>query len=560
MIMERYDSLSKALLFDSQLKYRLGLVLKRLESYPLDTMNFVMMDLERPPLRTRHAHFCSYDLTGRTLNLYACVSDITGMQIERLTELYQRIMQLRRPSGMFGNACEDYDPDKQICVDNQFLCGLVNYYTLTGDMRALTAAEAAAEHALSAGDKFFLQYPDTGAHHMGAWICEGFAELYRETRDVRYLNVVRRIARECLGSVIGAHAHGYLTTLRGLQRAAVYSGDSELAEIVKTRRQEILDNGYVHPNGDIPECFPSSGRNEGCACADWIMLNLYHGYIYDDASAYEEAEHSLWNALYFNQFVTGGFGHRYFACRGYRTYIEEAWWCCTQTGGLCITEVARHTVTVKNGQLKLNFIFPGRYTVPSEHGNITVTVTTGYPVKAKTHIAVEGTKEDISIRIPKFIKDFSCVRTETDFGYRLDINGIMGHYVEKRGDGYTIKYGPLMLAPMIYSWNMVTEIPVENTVPDGYTHDSVPNYKYSLVLGKPDKNGFLEFNHDPLPCWSVFEEGELAGISGGEVAAVHIPVRFADGSTRDMYFQPLCSATSNLTLMDIPTVFDISEE
>ena len=61
------NSLSKPLLYDSQLKARLGLAKKRLESYPLHSMNFVMMDLERPRLRTRHAHWCTYDLMGRTL-------------------------------------------------------------------------------------------------------------------------------------------------------------------------------------------------------------------------------------------------------------------------------------------------------------------------------------------------------------------------------------------------------------------------------------------------------------------------------------------------------------
>ena len=64
--MKVLNSLGKPFLFDSQLKYRLNLAKKRLESYPLDNMNFVMMDLERPLLRTRHAHMCTYDLTGRT--------------------------------------------------------------------------------------------------------------------------------------------------------------------------------------------------------------------------------------------------------------------------------------------------------------------------------------------------------------------------------------------------------------------------------------------------------------------------------------------------------------
>ena len=557
--MKVLNSLGKPFLFDSQLKYRLNLAKKRLESYPLDNMNFVMMDLERPLLRTRHAHMCTYDLTGRTLNFYACAEGIDGKHIERLPELYSRIMQCRRPSGLFGNGFEinNDPPECAKYVGNQFLCGLVNYYSLTGDMRALNAAKDASDYSLSLGEGFYDALRTDGAHKMEAWIAEGFAEIYRETRDEKYLNAVRRISRECLGSVNGAHSHGYMTTLRGLQRAAIYSGDFELADIVKERRREIIENGYITANGDVSECFPHSHRTEGCSIADWIMLNLYHGYIYDDPEAYEIAEHSLWNALYFNQFVTGGFGHRNFAYRGYLTYIEEAWWCCTQTAGLCFTEIARHTATLKNGRLKLNFLIPGRYTLPGENGDITVTVTTRYPVNAYTVVEVSGTKAEIELRIPSFIKKYSCRRVETELGYKLFIDGHIGHYTEKRSDGYVVKYGPLVLAPMIYNWNFSSSIPENNTVPEGYTRESISTSKYELILDKPDENGFIHLSHDPLPCWSVFEEGELAGISGGEVASAHIPVCFMDGTVSDLYFQPLCSATSNLTLADIPVVFDL---
>jgi len=169
----------------------------------------------------------------------------------------------------------------------------------------------------------------------------------------------------------GAHSHGYLTTLRGILKAGVLAGDEELIQFVKERRQEILDKGCVYPNGDISEAFPRvSARNEGCSIADWIMLNLLYAHYFDEDEAYEMVDHSLWNALYFNQFVTGGFGHRYFGKNGYRTYIEEAWWCCTQNSGMALSEVARHVVTMKDGRLKLNFFIPGEYTVPTEKGEM----------------------------------------------------------------------------------------------------------------------------------------------------------------------------------------------
>ena len=228
----KYHALSKPLLYDSQLKARLGLAKKRLESYPLTDMNFMMMDLEHPTLRRRHADFCTYDITGRTLFFYSLADGIDGKHIEKLPELFKRIMNNRRESGLFN----DTAPDKVALTGTHFLSGLVNYYALTGDMRALNAAEEAAERMLLHEEGFYKIFKTDGPHVMAAWICEGFAELYRETRKEKYLDVVRRIAREGIGSVQGAHSHGYMTTLRGIMRAAIYAQDEELAEIVKVKR------------------------------------------------------------------------------------------------------------------------------------------------------------------------------------------------------------------------------------------------------------------------------------------------------------------------------------
>ena len=557
-----YSSLSKPLLFDSQLKFRLGLAKSRLEHYPIDSMNFLMMDLERPQLRTRHAHWCSYDLTGRTLLFYSLAEGVDGKHIERLPELYERIMNNRRKSGMFGNSFDfnGESPESAKVILTHFLSGLVNYYSLTGDMRALNAAQEAADFVLAKEDEMLKAlFSPHGPNKMECWIVEGFADLYRETRNEKYLNAVRRITNECVGKLEHSHSHGYMTTLRGILKAGIYANDNDLVEFVRLRRQEILDKDCITSNGDVSECFPTSHRNEGCSISDWIMLNLLYAHHFGDDKAYEMAEHSLWNALYFNQFVTGGFGHRFFSKRGYRSYIEEAWWCCTQNAGMCFAEFARHVVTMKDDRLKLNFFIPGRYTVPSPSGEITVTVTTKYPTKAETIVKVVGTKTELDIRLPSYIKGFTRHRVETPLGYDLYLDGRMGHYKETTSRGTIVKYGPLVIAPMIYRWGNFECNTENNTVPEGYTHDSIKSDFISLVLGKLDEDGFYKLSHDPFPRWSVFEEGEMAGIAGGEVATAHVPAVLPDGKRMDLLLQPLCSATSNLTLMDVIVDFDIVE-
>jgi hypothetical protein len=47
------------------------------------------------------------------------------------------------------------------------------------------------------------------------------------------------------------------------------------------------------------------------------MLNLNAGLILGDDAAYDKAERIFWNALAFNQLITGCFGHRPLAGNGY---------------------------------------------------------------------------------------------------------------------------------------------------------------------------------------------------------------------------------------------------
>jgi hypothetical protein len=90
-------------------------------------------------------------------------------------------------------------------------------------------------------------------------------------------------------------AVGVQTTLRGLQLAAIYTGDTSWNKQPEQFRKEVADKA-VWADGNISEkVLPSSSRNEGCAIAEWIMLNLNAGFISGEDEAYEKAENALWN-------------------------------------------------------------------------------------------------------------------------------------------------------------------------------------------------------------------------------------------------------------------------
>ena len=97
------------------------------------------------------------------------------------------------------------------------------------------------------------------------------------------------------------------------------------------------------------------------------MLNLNAGLITGDDAAYEKAERIFWNALAFNQWINGGFGHRGLTANGYgMNLFEEAWWCCVHDGGLAMSEYARHAVTFCNGAIRVNLWVPGVPAAPGE--------------------------------------------------------------------------------------------------------------------------------------------------------------------------------------------------
>jgi len=60
-------------------------------------------------------------------------------------------------------------------------------------------------------------------------ISEPLARLYNITRDQRYLDFLA-IINENIWPCERSHSHGFMSTMRGLQLAAIYTGDSSWNE------------------------------------------------------------------------------------------------------------------------------------------------------------------------------------------------------------------------------------------------------------------------------------------------------------------------------------------
>lgn len=560
-------ALSKPLLGDCQLAFRIGLARQRTASYPCDSMDFIMMDLERPEGRTRHAHWCTGDLTGRLLEFLSCSEGIDGRSDPRLKSLFERILKQRRPSGLFGRLASsptgglpEGDPMNGA---NRLFCGLVRYFELTGDSRAIEAAEGVARRLLAAKDAWIARLKASAGRFIEAWVTEPFARLYGITKGPGNLEFCG-LVREHLGTCEApCHAHGFMSTLRGLQTAALMTGDKSWNEKPELNRRLIVEKRFEMPDGCTPEAFPGNHRNEGCSIADWLMLNLNAGLLSGDNLAYEKAERIFWNALAFNQWINGSFGHRGLMANGYGMQcFEEAWWCCVHDAGLAMSEYARHAVTFREGAIRLNLLVPGEFSLPLPGGEIArAKVTTRWPAAAEATIEVESVPAGmpVKLRVPGCVARARVMETRNGERVRLSLQGKIGHRVEECRPGVLLTYGPLVLAPSTYGWNLSRPQTADAAVPAGYIPQSLPVGTPSVRLpGKPDADGFVHFPPIPLPEWSYFDEGPGARC-WVEGAAVGVPLKFPNGDIRTLRFTPLCSNTSNLTLCETPLVFRNAE-
>ncbi len=563
MMLNGTVSVSKPLLAPSQLGFRIGLARTRMSSYPCDLMDFIMIDLERPDNRYRQAYFCNGDLSGRLLEFLTCAEGVDGKHDPRLDELFERILKQRRPSGYIGrfaaapgSVATESSPERAGAGSKHF-SGLLRYYELTGDKRALAAALGLAELLWSVRQEWKEK-------KFVSWVIEPMARLWDITKDPRWIEFSEMVRDNIhpLGQE-KTHSHGFMTTIRGLQVMTLLTGDLSWNALPDQSRQYIIEKQLVTPDGNIPEGFPTSARNEGCSIADWILLNLYQGLIHGDENAYETAERAFWNALAFNQLITGGFGHRRIASNGYGVdNIHEAWWCCTQNGGLAMAEYARHSVTFRKDTIHVNFLIPGEFEVllPGDK-KARVTIQTAYPGKAEAIIEAENIPENIllQVRVPSCVKNPQVVKVRTGNKVKVTFSGKIGHRIEQANPGVILTYGPLVLVPPKGVGVGSKSSPAADGIPDGYVPQSIPEGIPIIKLDTPaDEDGFIKLPlcppERPLPTWSYFDEGPGAR-TWVEGAAAEVRLKYPDGSVLPTRFVPMCFSTSCMSLFETPVVF-----
>ncbi|MCG6926402.1 MAG: glycoside hydrolase family 127 protein [Acidobacteria bacterium] len=314
---------------------------------PAFTREFILADVALDPPRRFNEY--SGDLSGRYVEALSLLPPPGGAGLDALVH---DILGHQLPDGRFGDPDLRYTAAEiggqhmaQLWGNGRLLLGLVQYHASTGDERTLAAARRLADfltgiRAQTSDPAVVGRLLDQGA--MGI-ICftqlnEPLVLLAALTGESRYLDEARRI-----GATLGArgvqHAHGYLTTARGMVALATATRDAALLERVETLYADLVASPDLLYLGGFPEFFGGKEngkplRDEGCAIADFLRLSLMLHRATGKTGYLERAERCLLNHLYFNQFSTGDFGHRVFFEDGIAPTesVGRAWWCCTMHG------------------------------------------------------------------------------------------------------------------------------------------------------------------------------------------------------------------------------------
>mgnify|MGYP006283249921 CR=1 FL=1 len=413
---------------DGELEKRVRLTEKRLKHEPFD-LDLIVQDVARDPNLTRRFEEYQGDVSGRTLGSWSYMSRLLGEHPQKLDDIFAAVLTHQNETGYFGNNQQEIGWDywgRQIFGHGRLLGGLVHYYLLSADERALQAAT-------QLGDYFVQSIPEwTNTHEENPWtnenewvswnnqtsnrqhfvkthmtsILESLMMLHDINPQQAYLDAGFSML-DLFPDFGHYHSHSYMNTMTGMAMLYAKTSDHDVFNrLYNLYWQDIMQHSHT-PDGGMREWFPDDHRTEGCSITDWIRLNLYMWSITQDPVYLDEAENAWYNGLNFHQTANGAFGHAICSLTGYKAGYSEAWWCCTMHGLWAYADLVNFVAVADDNNLWFNFYAP----MSLEINGARFVIETAYPqdrvIKIKC-TSGNGTSVRTHFRVPEWVEQFSA--------------------------------------------------------------------------------------------------------------------------------------------------------
>ncbi len=318
------------------------------------------------------------------------------------------VLPLQQPQGNFGPATPDFT-DLRVISGNAFaLRGLMDTYEDTRDQRSLQAARRLAKFFAAHFDYYKDRGREGAVHEFYGHCLDGLVRLHELGGDQDALDLAQRIGKR---AGLTAHAHHSLSLYRGEINLYRLTGDEDYLK----RTVAFLDwlRSLRSVSGGLPENLPHYHEDEGCALSDYVVVSLKAFAATGHEEFLEEAENTMVNHFFMNQFHTGGFGHRAYAeqviggkdWQGWgRKFGSENPGCCSFWGQRGLAEIGRYILTRHGGDvIEVNLYPAAEVSIPEVGARFTM--ESDFPRMRKASLKIDRTSRqafELRLRVPRW--------------------------------------------------------------------------------------------------------------------------------------------------------------
>lgn len=366
----------------------------------------------------------------------------------KLKSAAEGLMATQTPDGYIGN----YAPESRLKAWDIWgrkycMLGLIAYYDLTKDKKALEAATKEADFLIQELGEQHAHIVQMGNHRgmAASSVLEPICQLYNRTENQKYLAFAEEIVRQWetpegpqliskaavpvekrfpkpeknwYGWEQGQKAYEMMSCYEGLLELYRITGKKEYKTAAEQTWQSIAESEInIAGSGSAMEAWfsgkkkqtmPIAHYQETCVTVTWIKFNQQLLRLTGEAKYADAIEQTLYNALLGAMRPDGSDWAKYTPLAGQRLEGSEQCGmglnCCNASGPRGLFTIP-HTCVMQSEQgISLNFYIDGTYQLqtPGEQ-TIRVVQKTDYPQSGKIDIKLELLKNEqmeIALRIP----------------------------------------------------------------------------------------------------------------------------------------------------------------
>lgn len=392
--------------------------------------------------------------------------------LAKLKSAASGLIATQTADGYIGNYAAEYRLQQwDIWGMKYCLLGLLDYYEITKDGKALHSIKKLADYVIKA-----VKEKDIALHHLGNYkgmaassILEPMVELYNITNNAKYLEFAETIveswsvpgASGLIGKALanvpvgsrtpipavwygpenGQKAYEMMSCYEGLLELYKVKPNPEYLKAVEMAAENIRATEiFITGSGASMECWyggsavqsvPVKHTMEACVTVTWMKLCLRLLKMTANAKWADEIEKSYYNALLGTMKPDGSSWSKYIGIKGSKIMGEDQCGmttnCCIANGPRGIMLAPKEAVMVGNNAIFVNFYAPlsANVNIPGAQ-KVGIKILSEYPktgiIKMEMVPGKSG-KFDLKLRIPAWLKSYEVLvngakhNKETGNGY-----------------------------------------------------------------------------------------------------------------------------------------------